>query len=530
MDFVDHRVCLLEHEGSQQLGFVRFHGTIDPWPGKECFGIEWDDPERGRNDGAVPFKGEKIRYFKVKRDVQSGSFLKILDDPVCSRDGYSYVNLAKGKVLVVKGRTLVDALAFKYDQLNQLDNLKNESIRFGSKQVKKYGFEKLMRLQANFNALRIVSLDHLLIGNEIGCSCSKLASEMLSSVQDLSLAYNMMTSWSIVVELATSLKQLRTLRLDGNWLDIEATSVDPCISVTKLTVSECGLGVSLDSKFVLDAVSAAFPKLNALSLSGNWFSNFPGISSIKLKSLDFSANRLAGTLSLGNQIVLEILDVSKNNISSVDGLASSLKELNLSNNEISDWGELDGFDAKFPRLESIKLVNNPILTKTESKWGYDMCLAQIMSRIQTVVRINGTNYADEQRRNYELYYISKVKEKQLPKPELHVWTNLLRKYGQKDTKIAQQVHYGSHQLPKLIKVCDGRDGAVAFEQMVFPAVTTVGKLKGKISVKLGISVLNFVLQTILGDGSVEILDDDQESIEGSGVFDTVYVKRCPVCV
>ncbi len=525
MSLVDHRVCLLEPAGGQQLGFVRFHGTIDPWPKNKCLGIEWDDPERGRNDGTVKFKGKTIRYFSVRGDSQCGSFIKIVDGSVYLKDSYSYVKLAKGKALVVKGRTLVDALASKYGQLDQLDSLKSENIRFGSKLVEKYGFEKLMKLQANFNALQIVSLDHMLVGDDVGCSCSKLASQMLSSVRDLSMQYNMMTSWPVVVELATSLKQLQTLRLDGNWLAIKATSIGSCTSVTKLTLSECGLGVSLGSQFVLDTVSAAFSALNVLVLSGNSFSSFPGASSTKVSLLDFSANQLVGALDVGNQANLEVLDISKNRITSISGLLSNLKELNLSDNRIASWDELDRFSVMFSRLEAIKLVNNPISAETESKWGYDMCLAQIMSRIQTVIRINGTQYTEEQRRNYELYYISKVKEKQLSKPESHIWASLLRKYGQKDTKAAKLARKSPHQAPKMIKVRDCGDHCLSLEQLVFPATTTVGKLKGRISFKLGLSVLRFGLETKLRDGNVEILDDDQESIDGSGIIDTVYIKR-----
>lgn len=53
---VNDRVCF-----NEELGTIRFVGSIAGKKG-EWYGIEWDDPSRGKNDGSV----DGVRYFTSK--------------------------------------------------------------------------------------------------------------------------------------------------------------------------------------------------------------------------------------------------------------------------------------------------------------------------------------------------------------------------------------------------------------------------------------------------------------------------------
>ncbi|BGP55109.1 hypothetical protein JCM8202v2_002704 [Rhodotorula sphaerocarpa] len=76
-----------------QLGTVLYRGAVPPAKG-EWYGIEWDDPSRGRHSGVYEKTG--IRYFQTRVEG-SGSFLR-----------------TDAKSLEVKGKCFIDALLERY--------------------------------------------------------------------------------------------------------------------------------------------------------------------------------------------------------------------------------------------------------------------------------------------------------------------------------------------------------------------------------------------------------------------------------
>lgn len=520
-----NRICLIDSDSVQYLGTIRFYGTIHPWPTSKCLGIEWDDKSRGKNDGSLELDGQTYRYFTTTNGNKSGSFIKLKSlKPIFL--GFTFINLSKGRKLVISGRTLVDALNYKYNELANVQN--DESIRIGTKVVEKYGFEKLMRMQANFQQLKTVSLDHLLVGSTVGCEYSDLGNKILNSVDQLDLSYNLLDSWEELVQIGNCLPKLRSLKATGNSIRKQFTDdqIVQAPQINRLILGFCKLGSSFDK--IMYLIHLNFPKLCELDLSGNGFTSLVSGDPIEtsLRSLNFSYNSLSGPVKIDDNLsLLEDLDLSFNHIIIITGSLRSLKSLDLTSNEIQSWDFMDKFDSEFPQLESIKMVNNPVFDDTESKLTYDDCLSQIFSRIKTVHTVNGTRYSEKQRRNYELYFISQVREGKITKPSINVWKRLVNKFGLNDSiQQKKTTSKTGQEIPEIVEILDKASNRLILKQMVFPKTTTVGKLKGKVGRKLNKSVLNFGLYLKNEHGNFDSLDDDQEYLYRIGVNHSVYIE------
>ncbi|VEU20600.1 DEKNAAC101508 [Brettanomyces naardenensis] len=516
---VSQRICLVDSKDIQQLGTVRFVGHIKQWPNDNCAGIEWDEVERGKNDGSLLFEGQTYRYFDTKLGLNSGSFMKV---PSAVTDG-SYMKLRNGRRLVVKGRTFIESLDYRYNELDQIQKERNqEATLIGTKKVEKYGFEDLIRREADFSSLQVVSLDHMLMEDDLGCDMHVLGGSILASVTDLDLSYNMIDDLDWIVRLCDGLTTLRTLRLSGNrlyWpLGTPSTGSN---SITRLIATSCGLGMSYSSTEIINTLHSCFPDVIDLDLSSNWVTELPSLADwSELKQLDLSFNRIEGIVKM-EDCQLSILNLSDNEITSIEGYVPSMEAIDLRDNSFSSWNNLDQFSDQFPNLKSIKFTGNPIFTTTEEEKGYDFCLMEILSRISTIVTINGTTYTADQRKNYELYFISKVKAGELQAPKEKIWKNLLQKYGQTET--GNRATDSLIPQPMTVDVIEGDE--VVFQEKLFPETTTIGKLRGKIGRKLGVNVLDLLLTIKLRNGLSEKLDNDQEYISNTGMEDKVYVGR-----
>jgi dynactin complex subunit len=63
---------------------IRFIGIIPQWKNVIAYGVEWDDPERGKHDGSL----DGIEYYKCNVNG-AGSFIKstrVLDPDQCCEE------------------------------------------------------------------------------------------------------------------------------------------------------------------------------------------------------------------------------------------------------------------------------------------------------------------------------------------------------------------------------------------------------------------------------------------------------------
>ncbi|XP_046580399.1 protein phosphatase 1 regulatory subunit SDS22-like [Haliotis rubra] len=153
----------------------------------------------------------------------------------------------------------------------------------------------------------------------------------------------------------SSLKKLRTLRLDSNHLlRLETSDLVACVQITVLHLSSN----------MLDNLSALnyLPNLEELSASNNRLRKVTDMQRCKkLQEVDLSGNRISDLSGLAGLPHLQILDVSSNQLTSLRSLGKlrSLEDLNVSHNKLS---ELSYFAQIFPRLQILSICDNSLDT------------------------------------------------------------------------------------------------------------------------------------------------------------------------
>lgn len=291
------------------------------------------------------------------------------------------------------------------DSTDEIDTSasRHQIINISGKDVEEVGFDKISRKLADLNALQIVILDHMSIGQDnpteapstdLGIICPK--------VIQLDLSYNLLETWDHVAAILAQTPKLSLLDLSGNrFKTCPASSPYPeqaCLpNLSTLSMDDCLMGWSnvrqplcylhychgnpaLTSSQIARCTKWLAPGLRSLSARSNQLQKL-GIESLPstLKSLDLESNEflslhdLHAMFHLGQ---LESLGLRNNCLSqtaprSQEGLVfpSSISHVDLSNNKIADWLFVDELARIFPGLTSLRLSGNPLYDSLESADG-----------------------------------------------------------------------------------------------------------------------------------------------------------------
>ncbi|KAG7720455.1 hypothetical protein KL949_001713 [Ogataea haglerorum] len=461
------------------LATVRFVGEIPNWPNETAIGVEWDVPERGKNDGSL----NGTRYFSTRHGAKSGSFVK----------------LSK----LQPTRSFMDAMAYQYASDESLASesvslVDHFDLTIGTKKVESYGFEKLSRLQADFRNLETATLERLNV------AVSSPIDSSLHNLQVLNLGFNLL-DWHNLMQIVLQLPNLHTLKANGNrWTRYQRC--EPCLSVRTLHLSACDLGSCEYTSQLL----SCFPRLQHLYVASNGLNR---IQVCGLESLDLSDNSFS---LLSDAPPAKRLNLSYNDLHIpplTDVSLQMVEELDLCNAAVSEWSEIDNL-AQLPNLTSLRILNTPLLNSID----YDSAISQLFARIPSLVKLDGTVYTTEHRDNFELYFISKVRSKEWSCPSPR-WAALCAKHGLSPEKSAP-----AERFPTSTRV-DVVYNDLRFSATLFSSAT-VGKLRGKISRKFGLSVLDFQLYTQLGQDT-EHLANDQQPVAALALANPVQVKLQP---
>lgn len=180
---------------------IKFVGSIPEWPRDTTIGVEWDNPDRGKNDGLVGGK----RYFKT-RTVSSGSFFK----------------LRRFEKDAKKSVPFLEALESKYAD-SSVGDADLSKITFGRKNVQSYGFDDWQAKNADVTRLTTISLDGECVGSDhkvalptyiqfsVGSSFTKL-----TALKNLDLSKNLFTCFEDVIKILLKCPQLENLDLSRN--------------------------------------------------------------------------------------------------------------------------------------------------------------------------------------------------------------------------------------------------------------------------------------------------------------------------
>eukprot|EP01135_Chromosphaera_perkinsii_P011462 Nk52_evm38s2402 gene=Nk52_evmTU38s2402 len=433
---------------------------------EEWFGIEWDDPSRGKNDGSVNGR----RYFDCTRHASCSAESSEEEKRAEIKPG-SFVRKAAGKINF--GRSFVSALKERYggedmeeeeqeERLNEgVTNLEREEeeeekreemfILSGGKTVVNVEFvgkEKIQNVLSQLVDLKEVGLSNaqishaevLLTGNQgaqgVKTRKRNLIQRLSPNIEGLDLSANMLR-WQDVFEICSQLKHLQSLNLSSNSFENVSISgggkgahgvgdnEEPFAHVKVLFLNSVYV---VNMKAVGDMLKWFVSSLRELHycLNGGLFrfdaDMLPPTIAGNLQLLNLEGNSLkwedcCKLASMGN---LKTLILNRNCIEKIEYESSGaeagvpfscLENLSLIDNEISSWQNINALD-KFPRLKSLSLKRNPICKGDMNTTNKDFppltpsdFRIEVISRVASLERMNNSNVHPRERVDAERDYV-----------------------------------------------------------------------------------------------------------------------------
>ena len=373
---------------------VRWEGQVGD-TGQVWLGVEWDSAGRGKHDGCH----NGVTYFSPVRLGNYCSFIK------------------RSKV-TEWGKGLVAAVNSKYGQVEgatagvhqkHIDELQAE---IGARFVEVVGFDKVNKQQSQIKKLRTVSVRNM--GVVGGCD-GDLSSE-LPSLRDLDLSESLISSWSEVAKIANDLK-LDTLDLSDNLIDMTTMTEDTSLMPT---VKHLVLGNMLYSGFTWDQIIQVTRRLESLSIlqvhnnSMSCLSSFDNSTLSSLTELDLDGNKISQWSEI-NRVSrlpsLKHLRLNGNKLVDIDivpGTFLKLESLHLTENCISDWRHVGSLNLL--SLSQLRFRNNPVISSCKDD---EEARQLIIARISSIKTLNATTITSSERKWAEIDYLKNYGQKWL---------------------------------------------------------------------------------------------------------------------
>lgn len=499
-----------------QLGTVKYVGQLpsDIWGSNvTALGVEWDQPERGKNNGTL----EGISYFETEVEG-AGSFIK-----------------ANNKKITKERYDFIEALIRQYSGTT-IDY--QGTIMFGTKVAESYGFEKLNEIQSDFNNLTSISLEKKYICTSFHSSdrINRIFNS-LDNVTNLDLSYNLFNNLNDIWDIIDPLEHLTELNLNGNrfFNNDEDIPKKPHNKLRSIKLASTNITI----RQVIHQILPKFPSLQDITLAGNRYEdevfNNISISHDSLLNMDLSYNRLRTIPHLKNKFnILSSFNLANNCISDIleDMVFNYIYCIDLRNNEIDTWNTVDKLYLAFPDLRELRINGNPVfgsisveemtinliarfefLGERNSKIGYK------------INKLNGAFILDDEITNAELYFISKVRNGDYNYDRKSKrWQLLLNKYHIED--IHQSREERNDLSRKKIKLNIYSEFRQHIMERAFLTDNSILRLKGVISRNLNRSILEFRVFYYINEAEDEIenkikqyLDDNIATIGNFGFLD-----------
>ncbi|KAG8937313.1 hypothetical protein FRC02_000083 [Tulasnella sp. 418] len=518
---------MLETSAGRFTGTIGYVGPIEGSNGV-WIGVDWDDPKRGKHDGTH----NDIRYFSCRlRNSQSASFIRP------SISGLSY------------GKPFLEALNEKYIDHTLVEEGKVEQVVLGSSQgailVEAPKLSQVRQRLSNLGKLRFVSLD-----GEGVCSSGGIGSirGRLDNVIHLDLSCSLIPTWEEILIITSQLPKLQTLLLNHNRLIIKDSlshEFSPCPQLQELHLND-----TLITQVELSYVQSWFPNLRGLQLGKNFIQtlNIAGSSGYRLlEELNLDSNVINDwtmlMLVLRNLPALRCLLVPRNEINAVNYPGSNdisstnftnVKQLSLSENQISDWHSIDALAVWLRNLEDLSIQDNPITSPAVKHYR-----PLIIARIPSLVVLNGSLISQNERKDSELFYLADIvrtPDDPAMRTQNHPqWRHLIEKYGAPDetrrAAVTDTLAGRTFELfvQKLGRVPIRERGEVSktplFSVKVLPSMTPkmlrlkivkLGKIKKNSTVRLW-AILQDRDSTASSDAVMREMDDPSKPLEYWGL-------------
>ncbi|CED82065.1 Beta-tubulin folding cofactor E [Phaffia rhodozyma] len=400
--------CTVRFEGLVQ-------GTDKPW-----LGVEWDDPSRGKHDG----EKDGVRYFTC-RIPAAGSFIR------------------PTSVKIIRPTPFLGTLKTRYRPppvaMNSVDSDVSpvEGVFLGGSNilVEAPNLDKIRRRLMNLVALRTIGVDEEAVAGLGPGEEDEMRSMGTWESKTLNLAHTLFSNWTEVAQIVNVLCRLETLNLNANRLATLREPVSlPCFGQLKCLMLNNTLITWEEVLFI----EPSLPNLTSLELSSNRIEKicfpdgkereiFPRLEELRLEWNEFTSwDNLNGLVTLRS---LRLLSLSANRLpaldSSVRSLPPWLKFLNLANNVVAGWKSIDVLGEKAFELEGIVLRGNPLFTSVHQ----GMLRAGVIARLGSLRLIDGSDILDSERKDTEMYYLSRNPSFPENTPGRSRWDSLVAKYG-----------------------------------------------------------------------------------------------------
>ncbi|KAJ3283835.1 hypothetical protein HK104_010196 [Borealophlyctis nickersoniae] len=489
----------VEVEG--HFGTVRFHGPVPKDSSTLWFGVEWDDPKRGKHSG----EKDGVQYFTTTVP-NAGSFIR-----------------PSKKVRFARG--FLQALLEKYVGSDMVEDM----VRLGGAkvEVEMVGWDKIGKKQAQLANLKEVGLAGLTVGF-VGAQAGEVR-RTCPSIVDLDLSRNLFGSWADAAEICRELPRLESLRLSYNRFEALSQDQGKALEGAFTSVRAATLFGTLLNWDDVKAVEPYFPVLDELHLGFNQLTSLgSGDSFVSgfacLKVLNLEQNSISAWAQIARLAHLPNLDtlfLNNNNITSIDTPPPNgfrkLRYMNLSSNQINDWTSVHNLNS-FPSLTDLRFKFNPILSSVTPKDVHYTLIA----RLGTLKSVNGSEISAKIRLDAELFYLSRCAESRSTAPTraefLHLhprFPALVSLHGEPSVAPASITSTAlKDRLLTLSLSCPSKN-KTGLQKRLPPNMTvrtvkaTVGRLFG---VKGGI-----LLKVKTKNGKVVELDDEMKDLDWYGI-------------
>ena len=432
----------------------------------------------------------------------------------------------------------------------------NKPIMFNGKVAEEVGFDKIRKQLAQLEELRYVILDGLRMWRPEVRQKSRSSDESewpqgTTDIKDacpktyeLDLSRNLFEEWREIAAICEQLDRLRSLRVDGTrFRDTSLTDVElqRCLRIFA-NVTTLKLEDNLLSWKDLTSITHQFSSLNTLSASSNFYSRLtPHVLNPTITDLTLEENQLTSLSSLKpltEMPNLQRLVLKSNKIS--DGtprfiFSITLKEVDLSFNEITTWLFIEQLRQVFPGLTSLRVSHNPLYENLQAPDGRPLTADDgymlTLARLGELKILNHSPISDKERLNAESYYLSLIAKEVQFAPEnmrdeilathpRYQW--LCEEYGEPDIKRSRNAVNPNSLAVRLLRIRFylANDKTKTIEEEI-PMSCTAYTVLGVVGKQFGVMPMDCRLIWETGDwmparrtmADVEIEEEDSEDDE-----------------
>lgn len=475
---------------------VKFVGRIPKWPNTAAYGVEWDNPSRGKNCGS--FDGKS--YFETSSSNSGSFFIKNKLEEIASG-----------------GLSFNEAFSHKFESsFERLDETRLETGIIDAPTFKRIEDTYWRRIPSG-NLI----LDHYAV-NDLPLSESQLETirNKCADVSHLDLSYNLLSNFQRTCVILAQFRNLRSIDLSRN---VFSNGWDVLDDFTFPEVKNLIMTNNKLSVLELRKVIRCFPNLEVLDVSWNQLPQLQTVSfPSTLKSLGLNGNFMTYIPTSVSRISLKTLNLSNNLLSEVNTISSPvLRHLDLSFNEISDWKTLDMLNDRIPQLRSLRINDNPISANEKQ----DFALYQILARFGGIEVLDDSILSKQERDDAELFFVSKVAKNEIHYDKsLTRWKTLSEKFSLKTQRTAKVENWLTSSIVT-VRALD-EDGRNAIEFTVLTNFT-VRHLKTIVCRKLGLNIFDYQLHTAITNEVIQTMTPEFRPIDYYGVSDnsTIYLSR-----